>query len=425
MTLVWVTGGSGTGKSTVAAELRRRGLDAVDADDVVSGWRHRDTGAPVPSPPGPLPAHWARDHAWVLMPERLAPLVERARGTTLFLCGSVENERDLWDAFDVVVALVADDTTITERIASRTTNDYGKRPEQLADILGWNATNERSYRGFGARIVDATQPLRDVVDQVVAAAAQPPEEALPGGNVGGAVRVGDTVRRRTGPWTPAVHDLLRHLERAGLDGVPRVHGIDAQGREILDHLPGLVPPDPGHLSDSQLVAVGRWLARFHAASRTFPADTRRWYFGAGARADGEVICHHDVAPYNVVVDADSGELVGVIDWELASPGHPWSDVAFLAFNAILITDRPDADAPDVARRLELLVQAYDDPALTAGELAGRAIARMVEAADGIEAGQRRGDEGMLALARIGEPAATRARIERTRTRLPAILAALR
>ncbi len=27
----------------------------------------------------------------------------------------------------------------------------------------------------------------------------------------GAWRVGDTVRRTTGPWTPAVHDLLGHL----------------------------------------------------------------------------------------------------------------------------------------------------------------------------------------------------------------------
>ncbi|MFI2076838.1 MULTISPECIES: hypothetical protein [Streptomyces] len=36
------------------------------------------------------------------------------------------------------------------------------------------------------------------------AAAQP----LPGGNVSaGVVRIGDTVRRPAGPWTPAVHAL--------------------------------------------------------------------------------------------------------------------------------------------------------------------------------------------------------------------------
>ena len=36
-------------------------------------------------------------------------------------------------------------------------------------------------------------------------------ERLDGGNIGGAVRVGDTVRRAAGPWTPAVHALLTHL----------------------------------------------------------------------------------------------------------------------------------------------------------------------------------------------------------------------
>jgi hypothetical protein len=32
-----------------------------------------------------------------------------------------------------------------------------------------------------------------------------------GGNISNATRVGDTVRRMTGPWTPAVHSVLRHL----------------------------------------------------------------------------------------------------------------------------------------------------------------------------------------------------------------------
>ncbi|WP_197700840.1 hypothetical protein [Micromonospora purpureochromogenes] len=42
-------------------------------------------------------------------------------------------------------------------------------------------------------------------------ATQEGEQRLVGGNVGGAVLVGDTVRRPTGPWTPAVHDLLDYL----------------------------------------------------------------------------------------------------------------------------------------------------------------------------------------------------------------------
>ena len=86
------------------------------------------------------------------------------------------------------------------------------------------------------------------------------EERLEGGNTHAAiVRVGDTVRRPTGPWTPSVHALLRHLERSGFGGAPRVHGIDDQGREILDYVEGVVVhPDHDVLvlgDDSALVEI--------------------------------------------------------------------------------------------------------------------------------------------------------------------------
>jgi hypothetical protein len=50
------------------------------------------------------------------------------------------------------------------------------------------------------------------------------EEQLDGGNIDGAVRVGDTVRRAAGPWTPAVHALLAHLVAKAFPGAPRPLG---------------------------------------------------------------------------------------------------------------------------------------------------------------------------------------------------------
>jgi hypothetical protein len=46
-------------------------------------------------------------------------------------------------------------------------------------------------------------------------------DRLDGGNTGGAVRLGDTVRRVAGPWTPAVHALLEHLAANGFTRAPR------------------------------------------------------------------------------------------------------------------------------------------------------------------------------------------------------------
>lgn len=67
------------------------------------------------------------------------------------------------------------------------------------------------------------------------------------GTLSDVVRVGDTVRRPVGPWTPSVHALLEHLEAAGFDGAPRVFGIDEQGPFIWDvayMAIGLIPITP-------------------------------------------------------------------------------------------------------------------------------------------------------------------------------------
>jgi len=71
-----------------------------------------------------------------------------------------------------------------------------------------------------------------------------PEVALAGGNMTPVVRVGDTVRRRAGPWTPTIHALLRHVRAAGFTLAPDPLGLDGSGREILSLLPGRVATYP-------------------------------------------------------------------------------------------------------------------------------------------------------------------------------------
>lgn len=74
------------------------------------------------------------------------------------------------------------------------------------------------------------------------------EGPLTGGTIGGAVRVGETVRRLAGPWTPTVQRLLAHLRRRGAERVPEPLGLEEQGRDVLSHLPGVVPQHPAHLA---------------------------------------------------------------------------------------------------------------------------------------------------------------------------------
>src|SRR5687767_12988645 len=52
------------------------------------------------------------------------------------------------------------------------------------------------------------------------------------------VRIGERVHRTSYEWSPAVLDLLQHLEHQGFDGAPRALGFDEQDREILTFIEG-------------------------------------------------------------------------------------------------------------------------------------------------------------------------------------------
>lgn len=242
---------------------------------------------------------------------------------------------------------------------------------------------------------------------------------LVGGNVGGAVRIGHTVRRPTGSWSPGVHALLRHLDAVGLGGVPRVLGTDPRGREVLTYLPGrTVDVDREVAADPVLAGATRWLRGFHDAVRDFtPPPGTRWRTG-GRLEPGQVICHHDPGAYNwAVVDE---QFAGIYDWDMAGPGRPLDDLAFMAWSSVpLHRVIPDHD---VVRRLRLMVAAYG--AFTSLEVLVAVDRRMSSATDRIAAGQRTGDPGMLNLARVGEPRRTLDRLEVLRQRLPALRTAL-
>ena len=218
------------------------------------------------------------------------------------------------------------------------------------------------------------------------------EQPLPGGNAGGAVLAGGTVRRPAGPWTPAVHALLRHLEARGFAGAPRVLGLDEQGREVLTYLPGetvgTTRPWPAWVhSDEALRQVGHWLRGYHDAVSDFvPPAEARWRTSRRPWQPGYVVGHNDAAPYNAVWQrgpgegdgtggpggpggaggpgASGGRLVGFFDWDFAAPCPPIWDLAFVVFcwvpfhaKDVMAAEGFTAFA-DRPRRLGLLLDAY-------------------------------------------------------------------
>jgi hypothetical protein len=231
------------------------------------------------------------------------------------------------------------------------------------------------------------------------------------GQAGGVEHVGRTVRRPAGPWTPAVHEYLRYLAAEGLRGVPEVHGVEGD-REVLTYVTGRsVPVDKEVVLDDVLVEAVAWLRDFHDVAVGYqPEGPRIWRSGEAELADGSIICHNDPGTYNWIIE--SGHFVAMIDWDMAGPGRPIDDLAFLAWTAIPF-NRPelldDLGDDEVLRRLDLLVDTYAEwGPLT---LLQAVSERMEKACARISAGQERGDVAMINLGRAGEPQRTRARLE--------------
>jgi len=160
MQRILVTGVSGTGKSTVIVALAARGLKAVDADsDEFSGWMavtHLGAAGAIGSPV-------EVDRDWVWREDRIQDLLSTEDAEVLFLSGCAANMGRFLPQFDLVVLLSAPADVIRERLATRTNNPYGKRPDEVARVLDLVDTVEPLLRRIAGYEIDTSAPLDDVV----------------------------------------------------------------------------------------------------------------------------------------------------------------------------------------------------------------------------------------------------------------------
>lgn len=201
----------------------------------------------------------------------------------------------------------------------------------------------------------------------------PYEEVLRGGvaNAGVVRRVGDEVLRPANENSATIHALLRHVRQTGFDGVPEPLAFVPGGEERLGFIPGDVafPPFPRwSLSDDALASTVNLLRGFHDATVGFVIPPGAVWStemadpdGAASAGGGEVICHNDVCPENVVFT--EGAAVALLDFDFAAPGSRVYDLARLALMTVPIDTPEDAartgrGALDPFVRLRVAADAY-------------------------------------------------------------------
>jgi RNase adaptor protein for sRNA GlmZ degradation len=160
VTVILVTGMSGTGKSTTLAELERRGYQVVDTDR--GEWVEH-----VPRPgAGPEP-QWREDRIDALIAEH------EFSGEPLFVAGTVPNQDRFYPRFDEVVLLSAPLDVVLERVADRTRNPFGRSAGERDRVAADTVEIEPPLRSSASVEIDTRTPLDQVVDHLAALAGPP------------------------------------------------------------------------------------------------------------------------------------------------------------------------------------------------------------------------------------------------------------
>jgi adenylate kinase family enzyme len=162
-----ITGNPGTGKSTLAAELSRRGQTAIDADDLAS-WED-SSGMPV-DPPARVDEAWQLAHRWVWNRARIEEVIASSdhRNEVVFVCGIARNQDQMLDLFERVFLLVieadAQDARLARATSPQRTEGIKKQIREGRPVFQAKALAD------GAIPLDATASPADLADMVLAVA---------------------------------------------------------------------------------------------------------------------------------------------------------------------------------------------------------------------------------------------------------------
>ncbi len=159
---IYVTGVSGTGKTSVAKALTTEGITAIDID-YLSHWEHAQTGERTGWEPG-ASDEWHESHVWLC---DISELKKTLKGTqNIAVVGYASNQAEYIELFDKIFVLSVGSRTLEQRLKGRGAEDFGTHPAERARVLNWQKTFDDEMVAKGAIRIDAEQPLEKVVGEI-------------------------------------------------------------------------------------------------------------------------------------------------------------------------------------------------------------------------------------------------------------------
>lgn len=170
-----IDGVSCAGKTTVCAELQRRGYHAIHGDEELAYWGDVKMGAPVD---GRADAQ----RAWIWDVAQVRAFVADHTYAATFFCGGSRNADRFIDLFDKVFVLAIDLDTLNQRLAARPETAWGGTAQEGEAFARFQHATHAGLPANAIRI-DATAPLARVVgtilEHVTEGSPEPTEKRRP------------------------------------------------------------------------------------------------------------------------------------------------------------------------------------------------------------------------------------------------------
>ncbi len=146
MTILFITGLSGVGKTSVLNEMSNRGFHTVDFDD---GYIKSE------------------ENERLFDADKIYDLIENHTASNLILAGTESNQGEFYTHFDFIILLTTDLETMFDRIDKRINNPYGKSEEERLEIIRNYSDVLPLLKVRADLILDTThQSVNEICDQL-------------------------------------------------------------------------------------------------------------------------------------------------------------------------------------------------------------------------------------------------------------------
>lgn len=169
MSLIYITGAPGSGKSSLQQELENRGYETHDLDNSSLGGPHnKSTNKLVTIPPtDQRTPEWFDEHEWRIYPDAIKKLKSKASEKDIYICGVAASDGEILPLFDKIFYLDIDDETLKYRLSSRADNDYGQNDFEVSEILQRKHDLDTKFTDSNVVHIDSSQSLDKVTDDIV------------------------------------------------------------------------------------------------------------------------------------------------------------------------------------------------------------------------------------------------------------------